>query len=376
MSSYKSTFLNNSLTRQKLNQMNQNSNMKNGLTGKYNMYLNKKASKNSIKDDMHLQKSFESKNSIKEGSCWLLTLDLINFIQSLCIGKLSSQGKWSVLELYANAKNIKTNFDAKLDKRIIEKYKLAQKRNNNKNKNAGSPSSMELSSPKCNNNITNITPMSLSNALSIEFSNAINGSNSCVLTRSEELRAKLQAEFFYSHQHTLSNKFVQAAQHFYKSLITRNTVKTGDKNNEIWPNSETKISKIKSFDTMSNKNNNDTINNNNQTFGIDIKSKSSNNNFSLSTSLPATSYMNYYSFSPLNNTNSNHIMAHSASANSDLPFNLDEDIITEEKEDDETDDNYIYSSDDDNMEEDNNYENCMDDQLYNYLQNRNIKTYY
>eukprot|EP00833_Pecoramyces_ruminatium_P008269 jgi/Orpsp1_1/1182301/evm.model.c7180000080721.1 len=361
--------------------MNQNSNMKNGLTGKYNMYLNKKTSKNNIKEDIHLQKSFESKNSIKEGSSWLLTLDLINFIQSLCIGKLSSQGKWSVLELYANAKNIKTNFDSKLDKRIIEKYKLAQKRNNsnfnNKSKNVDSPSSMELNSPKNNNYNTSFTSHSMPNALPIEFSNGINGSNSCVLTRSEELRAKLQAEFFYSHQHTLSNKFVQAAQHFYKSLITRNTVKTGEKNNEIWPsNNESKLTKMKSLDSISNKSSNETINNNNQTFGINIKSKRNNNEISFSTSLPATSYMNYYSFSPSNNTNNNHIMAHSSSANSDLPFNLDEDIITEEKEDDENDDNYIYSSDDDNMEEDNNYGNCMDDQLYNYLQNKNIKTYY
>jgi len=367
MSSYKSTFLSNSLTRQKLNQINQNSSMKNGLTGKYNMYLGKKTSKNSLKEENNLlPKSYELKSSIKDNSSWLLTLDLINFIQSLCVGKLSSQAKWTVLELYANAKNIKTNFDAKLDKRIIEKYKLAQKRNNKK-ATASSPSAMELS-PK--------TPLSHSfsnksnteadaSALAAELSNSINGSNSCVLTRSEELRAKLQAEFFYSHQHTLSNKFVQAAQHFYKSLITRNVVKTGDKNNEIWPSNESKLTKMKSLDSMSNEGTS-------QTFGINIKSKRNQNTVSLSTSLPANSFMNYYSLSPLNNG-----MPHSASAiSSDLPFKLDEDIITEEKEDEENDDNYIYSSDDDNMDEDQNYGNCMDDQLYNYLQNKNIKTYY
>jgi len=375
MASYKSTFLNNSLTRQKLSQMNQNTNMKNGLTGKYNMYLNKKNSKNSFKDDTHLQKSFESRNSIKEGSCWLLTLDLINFIQSLCIGKLSSQGKWSVLELYANAKNIKTNFDAKLDKRLIEKYKLTQKRNSNiKNKSVGSPSTIELNNPKINNtsNIPHSYPSNNGN-LNLELFNSINGNNSCVLTRSEELRAKLQAEFFYSHQHTLSNKFVQAAQHFYKSFITRNTVKTGDKNNEIWPSNETKITKMKSLDSLSNKSNNENLSN--QNFGINIKSKRNTNGLSLSTSLPATSFMDYYSSSPLS-SNNNHNMANSISANSDLQFNLDEDIITEEKEDDENDDNYIYSSDEDNMDEDKNYGNCMDDQLYTYLQNKNIKTYY
>ncbi|OUM62034.1 hypothetical protein PIROE2DRAFT_62155 [Piromyces sp. E2] len=368
MSSYKSSFLSNSLTRQKLNQMNQNSNMKNGLTGKYNMYLGKKTSKNSLKEENNmLAKSYEPKSSIKDSSSWLLTLDLINFIQSLCVGKLSSQAKWTVLELYANAKNIKTNFDAKLDKRIIEKYKLAQKRNNKKGI-ANSPTAMELNSPK--------TPLSHSfsnknhseastSALTAELSNSINGSNSCVLTRSEELRAKLQAEFFYSHQHTLSNKFVQAAQHFYKSLITRNVVKTGDKNNEIWPSNESKLTKMKSLDSMSN-------DNANQTFGINIKSKRNQNNMTLSTSLPANSFMNFYSISPLNNNS----MPHSASAvSTDLPFKLDEDIITEEKEDEENDDNYIYSSDD-NMDEDHNYGNCMDDQLYNYLQNKNIKTYY
>jgi len=279
-----------------------------------------------------------------------------------------------VLELYANAKNIKTNFDAKLDKRLIEKYKLTQKRNsNNKNKYVGSPT-MEFSNSKINN--TSNIPHSYPNSngiINLELSNSINGNNSCVLTRSEELRAKLQAEFFYSHQHTLSNKFVQAAQHFYKSFITRNTVKTGDKNNEIWPSNETKIEKMKSLDSLSNRSNNDIFSN--QSFGINIKSKRNTNDHSLSTSLPANSFMDYYSLSPTTSNNNNN-MAHSISTNSDLQFNLDEDIITEEKEDDENDDNYIYSSDEDNMDEDKNYGNCMDDQLYNYLQNKNIKTYY
>jgi len=372
MSSYKSSFLSNSLTRQKLNQMNQNSNLKSGLTGKYNMYLNKKSSKNSMKEEQALAKSFEIKSSIKDTSCWLLTLDLINFIQSLCVGKLSSQAKWSILELYTNAKNIKTNFDAKLDKRIIEKYKLAQKRNNKKatNESVGSPTAMDQSSPKAHSYSSGNGSLN-SATLAQELSSSINGSNSCVLTRSEELRAKLQAEFFYSHQHTLSNKFVQAAQHFYKSLITRNTVKTGDKNNDIWPSNESKTKS--SFDTM------DQDNTNTNTFGINIKSKGQNHgNFSLSTSLPATSFMNYYSFSPLNtNPNTSNTMDHTpTTATSDLPFKLDEDIITEEKEDEDNDDNYIYSSDDDNMDEDKNYGNCMEDQLYNYLQNKNIKTYY
>ncbi|ORX87902.1 hypothetical protein BCR32DRAFT_324243 [Anaeromyces robustus] len=366
MSSYKSTFLSNSLTRQKLNQMSQNSSMKNGHIGKYNIYLNKKNSKNSFKEENSIAKSYEPKSSIKDSSCWLLSLDLINFIQSLCIGKLSSQAKWSILELYTNAKNIKTNFDSKLDKRIIEKYKLAQKRNSKKA--VGSPQAMELCSPKSNNNAS--LSQSLPNSsLSVELSNAISGNNSCVLTRSEEHRAKLQAEFFYSHQNTLSYKFVQAAQHFYKSLVTRNTVKTGDKNNDIWPSSESKITKMKTLDSFSNNaNDND---NDIQTFGISIKSKNNhNNNFSLSTSLPANSFINY-SISPINNN----ITQASSTISSDLPFKLDEDIITEEKEDEENDDNYIYS-DDDNMEEDQSYGNCMDDQLYNYLQNKNIKTYY
>ncbi|ORX56671.1 hypothetical protein BCR36DRAFT_580984 [Piromyces finnis] len=364
MSSYKSTFLSNSVTRQKLNQINQNSNIKNGLTGKYNMYLGKKASKNNLKEENNLlEQSFETKKPIKDNSSWLLTLDLINFIQSLCVGKLHSQAKWTVLELYANAKNIKTNFDAKLDKRIIEKYKLAQKRNKKITED-----SIELNNQKTSlsqsfsekNNI-NANTSALTNALSVELSNNINGSNSCVLTRSEELRAKLQAEFFYSHQHTLSNKFVQAAQHFYKSLITRNVVKTGDKNNEIWPSNESKLTKMKSFEYMSTENTN-------QTFGININSKRTQNNMKLSTSLPANSFMNYFSLSPLNNS--------TPPISSDLPFKLDEDIITEEKEDEENDENYIYSSDDDNMDEDINCGNCMDDQLYNYLQNKNIKTYY
>jgi len=356
--------------------MNQNSNHKNGLTGKYNMYLNKKSSKNSIKEEQALAKSFEIKSSIKDTSSWLLTLDLINFIQSLCVGKLSSQAKWSILELYTNAKNIKTNFDAKLDKRIIEKYKLAQKRNNKKatNGSVGSPSAMDdQNSPKAHSYTNNGNGSLNSATLAQELSSSINGSNSCVLTRSEELRAKLQAEFFYSHQHTLSNKFVQAAQHFYKSLITRNTVKTGDKNNDIWPSNESKMKS--SFDTMDQDNTTTTTTTN--TFGINIKSKGNNHgNFSLSTSLPANSFMNYYSFSPLNPNPSNTMVQTPMTATSDLPFKLDEDIITEEKEDEDNDDNYIYSSDDDNMDEDKNYGNCMEDQLYNYLQNKNIKTYY
>jgi len=330
------------------------------------MYLNKKSSKNSMKEEHALAKSFEIKSSIKDASSWLLTLELINFIQSLCIGKLSSQAKWSILELYTNAKNIKTNFDARLDKRIIEKYKLAQKRNNKKVPgSAGSPTAMEQISPKPYSFTSSSSSMN-SATLAQELSNSINGSNSCVLTRSEELRAKLQAEFFYSHQHTLSSKFVQAAQHFYKSLITRNIVKTGDKNNEIWPSNESKMKS--SLDSM----NRDSTDN---TFGINIKSKHhTSSNFSLSTSLPATSFMNYDSFTHFNSSTSN-AMEHSANT-SDLTFKLDEDIITEEKEEEENDDNYIYSSDDDNMDEDKNYGNCMDDQLYNYLQNKNIKTYY
>jgi len=320
MSSYKSTFLSNSVTRQKLNQINQNSNMKNGLTGKYNMYLGKKTSKNSLKEENSLlAKSFELKTSIKDNSSWLLTLDLINFIQSLCVGKLSSQAKWTILELYANAKNIKTNFDAKLDKRIIEKYKLAQKRNNKKTTTAGSPTAMEITNQKSPIPSSSSFSHSFSsnkshteaniNALTAELSNSINGSNSCVLTRSEELRAKLQAEFFYSHQHTLSNKFVQAAQHFYKSLITRNVVKTGDKNNEIWPSNESRLTKMKSFDAMENHGGSS------HTFGINIKAKRHQNNMNLSASLPANSFMNYYSLSPLNHEGSSHSCFYNISSN-------------------------------------------------------------